>query len=103
MSYRRAWLLVDDLNRCFREPVVSAQPGGSRGGGAVLTPFGHGLISSYRAIEADAHAATAAQLGGLQALAARRTQARCDKAAKSLRRAAVREEALNAPRQVGNG
>ena len=67
MSYRRAWLLVDDLNRCFREPVVSAQPGGSRGGGAELTRFGHGLISSYRAIEADAHAATAAQLGGLQA------------------------------------
>ena len=34
MSYRRAWLLVDDMNQCFREPVVTAQPGGSQGGGA---------------------------------------------------------------------
>jgi molybdate transport system regulatory protein len=40
MSYRRAWLLVDDMNRCFREPVVTAQPGGSQGGGAALTVFG---------------------------------------------------------------
>ena len=40
MSYRRAWLLVDDMNNCFRDPVIEAQPGGAHGGGAVLTPFG---------------------------------------------------------------
>ena len=40
MSYRRAWLLVDDLNHCFDEPVVLAQHGGRAGGGAALTPFG---------------------------------------------------------------
>ena len=51
MSYRRAWLLVDDLNKCFRQPVVSAQTGGTRGGGAVLTAFGATLIKHYRAIE----------------------------------------------------
>ena len=32
MSYRRAWLLVDDMNRCFGSPVVTTQPGGAHGG-----------------------------------------------------------------------
>jgi molybdate transport system regulatory protein len=67
MSYRRAWLLVDDMNNCFREPVVAAQAGGSHGGGAALTPFGTRLIDQYRAIEAAAHAATAARLNELEA------------------------------------
>jgi molybdate transport system regulatory protein len=67
MSYRRAWLLVDDMNNCFREPVVAAQAGGSHGGGAGLTPFGTRLIDQYRAIEAEAHAATAARLNDLGA------------------------------------
>src|SRR5215472_10349260 len=62
MSYRRAWLLVDDMNNCFREPVVAAQAGGSHGGGAALTPFGKRLIEQYRSIEAEAHSATAARL-----------------------------------------
>ena len=67
MSYRRAWLLVDDMNNCFREPVVAAQKGGSHGGGAALTPFGTRLIDQYRAIEAEAHSATAARLHDLEA------------------------------------
>ena len=67
MSYRRAWLLVDDMNRCFREPVVTAQPGGPQGGGAVLTPFGLKLIHKYRTIETQATAAAKPQLHDLQA------------------------------------
>ena len=67
MSYRRAWLLVDDMNRCFREPVVSAQAGGSHGGGAALTRFGRRLIDQYRAIEAEAYAATTPRLRELEA------------------------------------
>jgi molybdate transport system regulatory protein len=67
MSYRRAWLLVDDMNNCFREPVIAAQAGGSHGGGAALTPFGTKLIDQYRAIEAEAHSATAARLRELEA------------------------------------
>jgi molybdate transport system regulatory protein len=67
MSYRRAWLLVDDMNNCFREPVIAAQAGGSHGGGAALTPFGTRLIDQYRAIEAEAHFATAARLRELDA------------------------------------
>src|SRR5580658_10554624 len=54
MSYRRAWLLVDDMNRCFRAPVVTTQGGGVQGGGAALTSFGVEIIEKYRAIEARA-------------------------------------------------
>src|SRR5215510_10889984 len=67
MSYRRAWLLVDDMNNCFREPVVAAQAGGTHGGGTALTPFGARLIDQYRAIETEAHSATAARLCELEA------------------------------------
>jgi molybdate transport system regulatory protein len=66
MSYRRAWLLVDDMNRCFREQVVTTQPGGARGGGAALTPFGAELIKKYRAIESEAAAAATAQIRALE-------------------------------------
>jgi len=62
MSYRRAWLLIDDMNQCFREPVVTTQSGGAQGGGAALTPFGQELIETYRAIEAQAITATKSQL-----------------------------------------
>ena len=57
MSYRRAWLLVDDMNSCFHEPVVATKPGGAHGGGAELTTFGRELIEKYRSIEAQATAA----------------------------------------------
>jgi molybdate transport system regulatory protein len=67
MSYRRAWLLVDDMNRCFREPVVTAQPGGSQGGGAALTAFGERVIQKYRTIETEAMAAAKPQLHDLEA------------------------------------
>jgi molybdate transport system regulatory protein len=66
MSYRRAWLLVDDMNHCFREPVVTTQPGGAQGGGAALTPFGLELIEKYRSIEAQAMAAAKSQLHALE-------------------------------------
>jgi molybdate transport system regulatory protein len=51
MSYRRAWLLVDTMNRCFREPVVASATGGSGGGGAQVTPFGRTVLARYRALE----------------------------------------------------
>ena len=67
MSYRRAWLLVDDMNRCFREPVVTAQPGGAQGGGAALTAFGQKVVQKYRKIETEATAAAKSQLHDLEA------------------------------------
>ena len=67
MSSRRAWLLVDDMNRCFREPVVTAQPGGAQGGGAALTAFGQKVVQKYRKIETEATAAAKPQLHDLEA------------------------------------
>jgi molybdate transport system regulatory protein len=66
MSYRRAWLLIDDMNRCFNQAVVSAKPGGSQGGGTSLTKFGAELIQRYRAIEAAASRAGKSHLGSLE-------------------------------------
>ena len=59
MSYRRAWLLLDGLNRSFTEPASTASIGGQGGGGVTLTPFGLEIIRAYRAaaqaIDAVAH------------------------------------------------
>lgn len=51
MSYRRAWLLVDTMNRCFAEAVVETHPGSSKGGGAKVTPFGAKVLADYRALQ----------------------------------------------------
>lgn len=51
MSYRRAWLLVSDLNRMFKMQAVESQRGGQKGGGAVLTPFGEQLLKRFRGME----------------------------------------------------
>src|SRR5262245_43561360 len=67
MSYRRAWLLVDEINRIFREPLVEKQTGGSGGGGAQLTKLGREVIDRYRAIQGAAAGAAAADLGALKA------------------------------------
>ena len=75
MSYRRAWMLIDNLNRCFRSPVVETQLGGTRGGGAVLSALGHDVIARYRAIEQAAAQATATQLAALDAAQATRKTA----------------------------
>jgi molybdate transport system regulatory protein len=53
MSYRRAWQLLDSLNRCLKEPVTRAQKGGQHGGGSSLTDFGRQLIRVYRAFDAE--------------------------------------------------
>ena len=50
MSYRRAWLLVDTMTRCFREPVVASATGGTGGGGAQVTAFGRRVLARYRAM-----------------------------------------------------
>ena len=52
MSYRRAWLLVDEVNKMFTRPVVVSSVGGAHGGGAQLTDFGRALVAAYRRIEA---------------------------------------------------
>jgi molybdate transport system regulatory protein len=67
MSYRRAWLLVDEINQIFREPLVEKKMGGSGGGGARLTKLGRDIVGRYRAIEGAAATASAAELRALKA------------------------------------
>lgn len=67
MSYRRAWLLIDAMNRDFREPMVTTQLGGSGGGGAALSELGRAVVASYRAIEAGAAQAASSHLAALEA------------------------------------
>ena len=66
MSYRRAWLLVDNINAMFAEPAVETRHGGAQGGRAVLTEFGHKIVTVYREVEADAEAAVRSKLRTIQ-------------------------------------
>lgn len=67
MSYRRAWLLVSELNSMFDEPAVESQRGGQRGGGALVTPFGEELLDRFRRMEALAENVMADDLAWLEA------------------------------------
>jgi len=66
MSYKRAWDLVDEINRICRQPAVRRQTGGKNGGGAALTPFGASLVARYRKIERDAASAAHKELVALR-------------------------------------
>ena len=66
MSYKRAWDLVDEINRICRHAAVERQTGGKNGGGAILTPFGMSLVARYRKIERDAASAARKDLLALR-------------------------------------
>lgn len=68
MSYRRAWVLVDEMNRALVGPAVTTAAGGVQGGGTALSPLGAKLVQHYRAVEAAALNAAAADIAALQAL-----------------------------------
>ncbi|GEO84087.1 MULTISPECIES: winged helix-turn-helix domain-containing protein [Alphaproteobacteria] len=69
MSYRRAWLLADEINRMFKEPSIFTRHGGKSGGGAGLTPFGETLLACYRRMETDARKVVSGDLAWLEAMA----------------------------------
>jgi len=69
LTYKRAWLLIDALNRGFGKPVVEAASGGKGGGGARLTPLGEALIARYGALETKLDSASQPELDALRALA----------------------------------
>lgn len=62
MSYRRAWELVDVMNKCFNQPLVMSSPGGRHGGGAQLTDYGRFILKNYRELVIKAHAAVEVEL-----------------------------------------
>lgn len=66
MSYRRAWLLVDTMNRCFKRPLVATITGGLEGGGTSVTSEGTAIIKLYRQMEALATKATLRQIEAIQ-------------------------------------
>lgn len=51
MSYRRAWLLVDAMNRCWQHPLVETTPGSAKGGGARVSSFGQTVLAHYRGLQ----------------------------------------------------
>jgi molybdate transport system regulatory protein len=68
MSYRRAWLLVDTMNQCFKTPVVETLTGGQRGGGARITDLGHDVLTRYLAMDAKAAASVRRDLAAFSRL-----------------------------------
>jgi molybdate transport system regulatory protein len=68
MSYRRTWLLVDVMNRCWAQPLVDTAAGGSHGGGAQVSALGESVLAHYRALQAAGRALE--QGGDWQALSA---------------------------------
>ncbi|MGZ5129695.1 MAG: winged helix-turn-helix domain-containing protein [Caldimonas sp.] len=71
MSYRRAWMLLDELNRSLKRPAIETAQGGERGGGARLTATGEAVIRHYREAERVALSAGRPQLASLLRLLAR--------------------------------
>lgn len=51
MSYRRAWMLIEQINGLFQQLVIQTAHGGAKGGGAHLTPLGEEVVARYRQIE----------------------------------------------------
>ena len=66
LSYRRAWDMVDTMNRCFKKPLVISATGGKGGGGAELTPLGEKVIAIYRDMESKASNATQEEWNSLK-------------------------------------
>jgi len=62
MSYRRAWLLVDTMNNCFKSPLVETLTGGAQGGGAQVTVLGHDVVRRYREMEKKAGASVSREM-----------------------------------------
>jgi molybdate transport system regulatory protein len=71
MSYRKAWLLLQALEKAFRAPLVATATGGRAGGGARLTPLGKLVAARYRALETSASRAAAANLRALEKLSSK--------------------------------
>ncbi len=68
MSYRRAWQLIEAMNKCFRQPLVESIAGGSKGGGSRLSRMGKEVLALYNALYAKSLKSGARELRRLHAL-----------------------------------
>ena len=68
LSYKRAWMLVEEMNAAFRDPLVTSTRGGPGGGGAQLTETGARVLGLYRGIVKTARAAAATDIAALEAM-----------------------------------
>lgn len=68
MSYKRAWMLVEEMNAAFRDPLVASTRGGAQGGGARLTEAGEEVLAQYRELEEIMTEAGADRIAALKAM-----------------------------------
>lgn len=68
MSYKRAWMLVEELNAAFQSPLVTSTRGGPGGGGARLTDSGVEVLRLYHDIVDAALNAAAGRIATLEAM-----------------------------------
>ncbi len=68
MSYKRAWSLVEEMNRAFKTPLVDPSRGGAKGGGASLTEAGEEVLVNYRKLEEIMAEAGAARISSIRAM-----------------------------------
>ena len=53
ISYRHAWLLIQEANAAAGQPLTETEIGGNRGGGARLTEYGHAALSAFEQLQAS--------------------------------------------------
>lgn len=80
MGYRKAWLLIQQMQETFGGTVVTTSTGGLAGGGSTLTERGAALLLNYRAIEACSAHAAASKLQVLSAMATSSARGRSNSA-----------------------
>ena len=68
MSYKRAWMLIEEMNAAFKAPVVLSSRGGPGGGGAQLTPLGEEVLAQYGRLMEKIRSAGAPEIAALAAL-----------------------------------
>jgi molybdate transport system regulatory protein len=83
MAYRHAWCLLDELNRSFREPVITSTMGGPRGGGARITAWGEELVERYEAMNRIAMDSVEPHLRALESHLADRRSSRAPRTRKA--------------------
>ena len=70
LSYWKTRHLLEEMNQCFRSPVVATSKGGEKGGGAQVTETGRAALAQFRAMEDEAGRAIADRAVAFQALLA---------------------------------